>query len=181
MEIHRSWSGQLPSDIVRYTADDIRFASSTSRSYLAALHHARKMGERLSRDNWTEDDVGRLSDDELLSPSGAVKEKLDTIKTVLGMALDEEFPPRVIRGLLSLEIQWTVLWKEELPQVVKQLVPSTKKVHRIKVDERNGFVLTTQRDGGLVVTDIHTKEILWCLPKVSRFLHIRLYNAKPLY
>ena len=39
-------------------------------------------------------------------------------------------------------------------------------VHRIKVDEERGLVITTHRDGGLNVRDMDTDEILWGLPRV---------------
>lgn len=43
-------------------------------------------------------------------------------------------------------------------------------VHRIKADEDVGIVITTHADGGLVVRDMGTDEVLWGLPRVSRLL-----------
>lgn len=40
-------------------------------------------------------------------------------------------------------------------------------VHRIKIDEERGIVITTHQDGGLNVRDLDTDEILWALPRVS--------------
>lgn len=39
-------------------------------------------------------------------------------------------------------------------------------VHRIKVDEGRGIVITTHQDGGVNVRDLETDEILWALPRV---------------
>jgi hypothetical protein len=57
-------------------------------------------------------------------------------------------------------------------------------VHRIKVDERNGFFLTTGRLGGLVVRDVESKKVLWELPKVGSFdcftylsIHSSIYSS----
>lgn len=47
-------------------------------------------------------------------------------------------------------------------------------VHRIKVDEKRGIVITTHQDGGLNVRDMDTNEILWGLPRV------RLFAASPI-
>ena len=37
-------------------------------------------------------------------------------------------------------------------------------VHRIKVDEKAGYILTTHSDGGLTVTDLGEDVVLWSLP-----------------
>ncbi|KAH7868255.1 uncharacterized protein C8R40DRAFT_1074951 [Lentinula edodes] len=42
---------------------------------------------------------------------------------------------------------------------------SGSKVHRIKVDEQAGFILTSFRDGGLLVNDLVDDQVLWSLPK----------------
>ena len=39
-------------------------------------------------------------------------------------------------------------------------------MHRIKVDEDIGIVITTHKTGGLNVRDIETDELLWALPPV---------------
>ena len=39
-------------------------------------------------------------------------------------------------------------------------------VHRIKIDEEIRIIITTHEDGGLVVRDMDTDEILWALPRV---------------
>lgn len=49
----------------------------------------------------------------------------------------------------------------------KTLSTQRNDVHRIKVDEEVGIVITTHQRGGLIVRDIDTDEILWALPKVS--------------
>ncbi|KAF9455949.1 hypothetical protein BDZ94DRAFT_1230369 [Collybia nuda] len=44
-------------------------------------------------------------------------------------------------------------------------------VHRIKVDEMAGYILTTSCEGGLTVVDTETDQILWSLSKVRRHAH----------
>lgn len=44
-------------------------------------------------------------------------------------------------------------------------------VHRIKVDEQVGIIITTHQYGGLCVRDLDTDEILWGLPRVSAHEH----------
>ncbi|KAG6830268.1 hypothetical protein H0H92_001534 [Tricholoma furcatifolium] len=44
-------------------------------------------------------------------------------------------------------------------------------VHRIKVDEKAGYILTTTSDGGLFVTDLQSNQELWSLPNN----HVRPY------
>jgi hypothetical protein len=39
-------------------------------------------------------------------------------------------------------------------------------VHRIKVDESAGYILTTKSNGGLAVTDLESDSLLWYLPEV---------------
>jgi hypothetical protein len=39
-------------------------------------------------------------------------------------------------------------------------------VHRIKVDEKAGYILTTKSDGGLIVTDLEEDVVLWSLSPV---------------
>ena len=154
---------------MRYEADEPRFAGPASKSHLAMLHEAKILAESVPNDNWSQFNVEKLSDAELESPSKVLKRKLRKIKTVLGFPPDvgDDVAANTTHDLLMMETQWMEMLRSELPREIAKIVPNTKNVHRIKADERNGFVLTTHRDGGLVVTDIHTKEILWCLPKVS--------------
>ncbi|KAJ3534905.1 hypothetical protein NMY22_g6722 [Coprinellus aureogranulatus] len=160
LEIHRSWSGQLPSDIVNYPSSNVRFAPCASKSHLAILHRAMTLVHSIEKA-----DLGSLPEEELSSPSGHIKRRLEVIKTLLGQPVDEDFPAQTNRGFLDVEAEWMQLMTVDFPQKAARVIPSMQQVHRIKVDEKNGFVLTTHTDGGLVVTDIQTKEILWCLPK----------------
>ncbi|KAH6901121.1 hypothetical protein BKA70DRAFT_1437009 [Coprinopsis sp. MPI-PUGE-AT-0042] len=48
-------------------------------------------------------------------------------------------------------------------------------VHRIKVDELNGFFITTSRTGGLIVSDIDTGKTLWNLP--NKYAHLEYENG----
>ncbi|KAI0090764.1 hypothetical protein BDY19DRAFT_992179 [Irpex rosettiformis] len=69
----------------------------------------------------------------------------------------------------SLEAKWAGIghpsWKE--------LSADHRDVHRIKVDEEIGIVITTHKDGGINVRDIHTDEVLWALPRtyVQQYAH----------
>ncbi|KAF6753758.1 hypothetical protein DFP72DRAFT_813928 [Ephemerocybe angulata] len=57
-------------------------------------------------------------------------------------------------------------WCGELPSIIGKMLPSVRNLRRIKVDERNGFFLTTQANGGLIVSDISTSHMLWCTPRI---------------
>ncbi|KAI0821360.1 hypothetical protein BC629DRAFT_1460351 [Irpex lacteus] len=52
-------------------------------------------------------------------------------------------------------------------------------VHRIKVDEDVGIVITTHKDGGINVRDLYTDEVLWALPRtyVQRYAHCEYENG----
>ncbi|TEB26672.1 hypothetical protein FA13DRAFT_1816688 [Coprinellus micaceus] len=176
LAVNRSWFGQLPSDVVRYEADEPRFSGPASKSYLAILHQAMVLAGSVPPDEWSREDVEQLTDDELQSPSEMLKRRLKKIKAVLGFPKDYDQPlsANTAHDLLMMETQWVEMLRFELPKTIGKVVPSMKNVHRIKIDERNGFMLTTHRDGGLVVADIQTKEILWCLPKnyVHEYAHL---------
>ncbi|KAF9078790.1 hypothetical protein BDP27DRAFT_1441172 [Rhodocollybia butyracea] len=47
-------------------------------------------------------------------------------------------------------------------------------VHRIKVDEKAGFIITSFRHGGLIVTDLTVDKVLWSLPQsyVKSYAHL---------
>ncbi|PPQ66349.1 hypothetical protein CVT24_007186 [Panaeolus cyanescens] len=49
-----------------------------------------------------------------------------------------------------------------------------RRVHRIKVDEKAGYLINTSQIGGLAVTDLETDEILWSLPvwSVRAYAHL---------
>ncbi|TFK24346.1 hypothetical protein FA15DRAFT_756614 [Coprinopsis marcescibilis] len=59
--------------------------------------------------------------------------------------------------------------------------PTPTVVHRIKVDELNGFFITTSREdmGGLVVSDLESGETLWNLPSghVVPYAHLEYENG----
>ncbi|KAI0665664.1 hypothetical protein C8Q78DRAFT_985901 [Trametes maxima] len=52
-------------------------------------------------------------------------------------------------------------------------------IHRIKVDEKHGLVITTHEYGGLTVFDMETSQVLWRLPSsyVRRFAHCEYENG----
>lgn len=50
-------------------------------------------------------------------------------------------------------------------------------IHRIKVDEEVGILITTHRYGGLSVTDIKTDQVLWALENVRPYAHCEYDNG----
>ncbi|KAL1676053.1 hypothetical protein EV122DRAFT_280451 [Schizophyllum commune] len=60
-------------------------------------------------------------------------------------------------------------WQGRAPAKSVSYTATGTRVHRIKVDELYGYVITTSADGGLQVTDIAEDEVLWALPKT----HVR--------
>ncbi|OAX35083.1 hypothetical protein K503DRAFT_773852 [Rhizopogon vinicolor AM-OR11-026] len=52
-------------------------------------------------------------------------------------------------------------WRGKAPSTAKELTATGKFVLRIKVDENEGFVITTHHTEGLYVTDINTDRVLW--------------------
>ncbi|KAF9482975.1 hypothetical protein BDN70DRAFT_892163 [Pholiota conissans] len=80
-------------------------------------------------------------------------------------------------------------WSARAPSTILPSPPSTtqtpfplnirqrnayRRVHRIKVDENAGLVMTTTAVGGLVVRDLETDEVLWELPMwyVPSYAHL---------
>ncbi|KAK0455503.1 uncharacterized protein EV420DRAFT_1336393 [Desarmillaria tabescens] len=58
-------------------------------------------------------------------------------------------------------------WKGKSPSSARRLAYASlhrQDVHRIKVDEWAGIIITTYRNGGLAVADIATNRVLWSLP-----------------
>ena len=74
----------------------------------------------------------------------------------------------VVAGQRRLQIKHS--WLGKAPsRIVQHRTSPNRRVHRIKVDESAGFIITTSRRGGLAVTDINTDELLWSLPEVCLF------------
>jgi hypothetical protein len=57
-------------------------------------------------------------------------------------------------------------WSAKGPSTITPHTATGTSVHRIKVDEKAGYILTTKFDGGLTVTDLEEEVVLWSLPKV---------------
>lgn len=57
-------------------------------------------------------------------------------------------------------------WSGKALSTLTQYSSTGTFVHRIKVDELAGYILTTKLNGGLVVTDLEDDAILWSLPEV---------------
>ncbi|KAI6104530.1 hypothetical protein EDD16DRAFT_1714699 [Pisolithus croceorrhizus] len=75
------------------------------------------------------------------------------------------------------QIEWG--WRGKAPSYVEELSASGTSVHRIKVDEDSGLVITTSQRGGLLVTNLKGNAPLWGLPPVSkRFLPFSLTLSK---
>jgi hypothetical protein len=73
-------------------------------------------------------------------------------------------PPSVIRKF-QIELRWIGKLPGN-PSRVKVPSGTTGSFHRIKVDEEAGYVINTFTDGGLVVSDIHDRRMLWSLDEV---------------
>jgi len=58
-------------------------------------------------------------------------------------------------------------WSGRGPSEIKRFTATGDAVHRIKVDEDAGYIITTSKVGGLAVTDMTSNELLWSLHKVS--------------
>ncbi|KAF8956222.1 hypothetical protein BDZ97DRAFT_1852767 [Flammula alnicola] len=64
-----------------------------------------------------------------------------------------------------------------LPSPIPSNLPGNnphRRIHRIKVDEKAGIIMTTTGVGGLMVRDLETDEVLWELPRwyVRGFAHL---------
>ncbi|KDQ52898.1 hypothetical protein JAAARDRAFT_446095 [Jaapia argillacea MUCL 33604] len=70
-------------------------------------------------------------------------------------------------------------WMGKSPALVKTFISPGADVHRIKVDEKAGFAITTSAQGGLVVTDLVADRILWSLPVeyVRPYAHCEYSNG----
>ncbi|KAF8148668.1 hypothetical protein B0H34DRAFT_736501 [Crassisporium funariophilum] len=57
-------------------------------------------------------------------------------------------------------------WAGKGPSAIVEYHSTSKHryVHRIKVDELGGYIMTTSKGGGLLVTDLNDDEVLWSLP-----------------
>ena len=51
-------------------------------------------------------------------------------------------------------------------------------VHRIKVDERARFLITTHMIGGIKVVDLDTDTLLWHLPEVSSLSRVSEHSSE---
>lgn len=58
-------------------------------------------------------------------------------------------------------------WRGEAASFVTSHRCAGDNVHRVKVDEQRGFIVTTSWNGGLVVADLSDDKVLWSLPEVS--------------
>ncbi|KAF4562491.1 hypothetical protein EYR40_004692 [Pleurotus pulmonarius] len=96
---------------------------------------------------------------------------------------DKIYPPRSLVGVDGWKAfcQRRALipqsWLGRRPSRLRQhssTAPNSK-VHRFKIDERRGFIVSTSSEGSLNVTDLATGETLWALDKkldyVRRFAH----------
>ncbi|KAJ7292712.1 hypothetical protein C8J57DRAFT_1266839 [Mycena rebaudengoi] len=81
------------------------------------------------------------------------------------------------RSFCSAQIHIKKAWRGAASSSVTAHRYAGDDVHRLKVDEERGFIITTSSQGGLNVVDLHRDEILWMLPKyVHRHAHCE-YSA----
>ncbi|KAG1742642.1 uncharacterized protein EDB91DRAFT_1127241 [Suillus paluster] len=62
-------------------------------------------------------------------------------------------------------------WRGKAPSVAKELNATGKFVHRMKVDQKQKFVITTRHTRGLSVTDYSTDRVLWETNLVDDYAH----------
>ncbi|KAF6755743.1 hypothetical protein DFP72DRAFT_1067550 [Ephemerocybe angulata] len=167
VEMHRSWCGELPSSITRYHADEVVFSDKNVWSHMAKLQHAFDVAKKwqVNHNGVSDDAMIVLSSRDTLHESASAREVMDRIKTFLRIGVEltllEEKAMMAATGLTLQRFRG-----DNMVPVIGMMVPSVRNVRRIKVDERNGFFLTTQVDGGLIVSDISTSQMLWCTPRV---------------
>jgi len=84
-----------------------------------------------------------------------------------------DYADSIISGRKRLEIQRN--WKGDGPSVVVEHKSTSLEwshvVHRIKVDELAGYIMTTSNQGGILVTGLDEDRILWALPSVCKQFH----------
>ncbi|KAG2144676.1 uncharacterized protein EDB93DRAFT_1152673 [Suillus bovinus] len=62
-------------------------------------------------------------------------------------------------------------WRGKAPSIARELTSTGKFVHRIKVDQKEKFVMTTRHHGGLSVIDYDTDRVLWAITHVVDYAH----------
>ncbi|KAF5320276.1 hypothetical protein D9611_011313 [Ephemerocybe angulata] len=166
VEMHRSWCGELPSSITRYRADEVVFSERNIWSHMAKFQHAFDVAEqwRVNHNGVSDAAMTALSTRDTLHESTSARGVMDRIKAFLRIGVEltllEEKAMMAATGLTLERFR-----DNSMVSVIGMMVPSVRNVRRIKVDERNGFFLTTQIDGGLIVSDISTSQMLWCTPR----------------
>lgn len=78
-------------------------------------------------------------------------------------AVDGNHYTNVGRRRLDITNAWS---GTKVPSTIRHHHAPANTVHRIKVDEIAGYILTTSWDGGLRVTDLDEDVVLWSLPQV---------------
>jgi hypothetical protein len=68
-------------------------------------------------------------------------------------------------------------WEGNGRVVARLLRPPGSDVHRLKVDEKVGILITTHMLGGLSVTHLFSGVLLWSLPRVSRLYSTHLVKG----
>lgn len=187
LEIHRSFIGQLPSDLLIYggsssigtgpNGDDIADSDNKHNgSYLARIRRVYEALQRIQsqkkkqreeeekKQRLLRKSYAQVLTDPAPHPAAVLNSNMND------EARDSEEPfsvpdsrnPEATRVLTDTQLSRYL-------NVFGALVPAKDQVHRIKVDERNGFFLVTNRSGGLVVRDVESGSVLWDLPKVCFF------------
>ncbi|KAJ2912015.1 hypothetical protein MD484_g8399, partial [Candolleomyces efflorescens] len=191
IEISRSFVGELPSDIICYKdpftsaadadVDDDDLAvllnDTNDTSHLARLRriynallrirtlrnevppdppHPVWGVESASDDDDSEDDELIIEDDD--------EEEDDDGDDDSGMQ-DDENDNEESNAEYNPQPTLTPLLLTRYVHTLSTLISPLDKVHRIKVDERNGFFICTSASGGLVVRDLEEGRVVWELPK----------------
>jgi F-box-like len=68
-------------------------------------------------------------------------------------------------------------WCGNGPSLINKFTATGGTVHRIKIDESAGYIITTSKRGGLYVTDLLQNELLWSLPEASHPLLLNSWDA----
>ncbi|RXW18347.1 hypothetical protein EST38_g7514 [Candolleomyces aberdarensis] len=165
LEIHHAFIGQLPSDIICYKNIDSSSDPDPNDgdSYLSKI---RRIYEALIR----------------IQGERKKRPPLRPVRTWASVASFDTVPETSDEEEGTADPSETALTDTLLSRFIHtlyQLLPTNESVHRIKVDERNGFFLTTSRVGGLVVRDMESKKVLWELPKsyVRPYAHLEYENG----
>lgn len=82
----------------------------------------------------------------------------------------------VVQRRFEMEYRWQGHWNPG----IREIIGAGSAVHRIKVDQEAGYIITTSSQGGLIVTDLVTCDVLWSLSQVSSDLLHEIDQGSPM-